>query len=254
MLAGGLVTPSLAQEPVEFDARRLFSCAEVKPPQQADSARKVVVIVIPISANFNVEERTIESLRYELKLPTSVTVIDHLPKTQTGPSAVGVQREQRQEHQLTDFNVKFEGGGWIAFSAFGASVNLGGGAVREQRDVNEVQTNIQVERLPARNQVIVAGTRDEGQTLYFDLKWFDQTTRAGLTDYAILAEVPKDWSGDVATLFCTARQSGAVVGRLTKVVGLYLSGDAAARQRVEKQTGALREIVWVDFRVSAACR
>ena len=32
-------------------------CAEVKPPQQADSARKVVVIVIPVSANFNAEER-----------------------------------------------------------------------------------------------------------------------------------------------------------------------------------------------------
>jgi formylglycine-generating enzyme required for sulfatase activity len=230
-----VVTAALAQDPVEFDARRLFSCAEVKPPPQADSARKVIVVVIPISANFNVEESTVESLRYELRLPKSVTVLDHLPKTQTGTNVIGTQREQRQEHQLTDLNVKFGGEGRVGFSVYGVGVNLSGGAERAQRDFNEVKTDIQVDRLPARDQIVVAGTRDEGQTLYFDLKWHDQTTRAGETDYALLAEVPRDWTGDVATLACTARQGGAVAGRLTKVVGLYLSGDNAARQRIEKQ-------------------
>ena len=240
LLTCGVTTAALAQDPVEFDARRLFSCAEVKPPPQADSARKVIVVVIPISANFNVEESTVESLRYELRLPKSVTVLDHLPKTQTGTNVVGTQREQRQEHQLTDLNVKFGGEGRVGFSVYGMGVNLGGGAEREQRDFSEVKTDIQVDRLPACDQIVVAGTRDEGQTLYLDLKWHDQTTRAGETDYALLAEVPKDWTGDVATLACTARQSGAVVGRLTKVVGLYLSGDNAARQRVEKQLETAR--------------
>ncbi len=94
--------------------------------------------------------------------------------------------------------------------------------------------------MPPRGQIVVAGTADEGQTLYFDLKWFDQITRAGLTDYAFLAEVPRDWTGDVATLACTARQSGAIAGRLTKVVGLYLSGDNTARQRVEKELETAR--------------
>jgi formylglycine-generating enzyme required for sulfatase activity len=234
LIVGGLTSTVLAQQPVEFDARRLFSCAEVKPPQQADSARKVVVVVIPISANFNVEERMVESLHYEIRLPKSVTVLDHLPKTQTGTNIVGAQREQRQVHQLTDLNVKFGGEGRVNFSVFGVGVDVGGGAERAKRELNEVQTNIQLHRLPARDQIVVAGTRDEGQTLYFDLNWHDQTTRAGQTDYAILAEVPKDWSGDVATLVCMARQSGAAAGRLTKVVGLYLSGDNAARQRVEK--------------------
>jgi hypothetical protein len=81
--------------------------------------------------------------------------------------------------------------------------------------------------------VVVAGTEDEGRTFYFDLKWFNQITRLGLTDYVFLAEVPKDWTGDVATLACTARQSGSVAGRMTKVVGLHLSGDNDARRRVE---------------------
>ena len=103
-----------------------------------------------------------------------------------------------------------------------SACNLGGDAEKSKRDFKEVETNIQLDRLPPRGQVIVAGTDDEGQTLYFDLKWFNQITRAGQTDYAFLAEVPKDWTGDVATLSFTARQSGATVGRLTKVVGLYL--------------------------------
>ena len=226
----GLTSASLAQEPVGFDAGRLFSCTEVKPPHQADSARKVIVIVILISANFHVEERTVENLRYELRLPKTIAVRDHEPKTQTTTNSIGAQRQGRE---LTDLNVKSTGEGWVGFSVYGVGVNVGGGAERNKRELNEVQTNIQLDRLPARDQVVVAGTRDEGQTYYFDLHWYDQTTRAGLTDIALLAEVPRDWTGDVATLACTARQNGAVGGRLTKVIGLYLGGDTA-RQRVEK--------------------
>jgi formylglycine-generating enzyme required for sulfatase activity len=218
----------------------VFSCAEVKPSQQADAARKVVVIVIPISANFNTEESTVESLRYELRFPKSVTVLDHYPKTQTGADLAGLTREQREEHQLTDLNVRFGGEGRVGFSVYGVGVNLGGGAERTERDFKEVKTDIQSVRLPPRGQVVVAGTADEGQTLYFDLMWFNQITRAGQTDYAFLAEVPKDWTGDVATIACSARQNGAVVGRLTKVVGLYLSGDNVSRQRVEKQLETAR--------------
>ncbi|MFO0958306.1 MAG: formylglycine-generating enzyme family protein [Isosphaeraceae bacterium] len=233
---------AMAQDPVDFDARKLFSCAEVKPPQNADTARKVVVIVIPVSANFNVPERTIETLRYELRMPKSVTILDYLPKTQTGTNVVGAQREQRQEHQLTDLNVNFGGSGKVGFSVGVFNVNVGGGADRNKRDFNEVKTNVQVDRLPSRDQIVVAGTRDEGQTLYFDLKWFDQTTRAGQTDYAILAEVPRDWTGDIATLSCVARQNGSAAGRLNKVVGLYLSGDNSARQRIEKQLETAKPI------------
>ena len=208
LLASCLSTVATAQEAVKFDSRSLFSCAEVKPPQQADAARKVVVIVIPISANFNAEESTVESLRYELRFPKSVTVLDHYPKTQTGTDLAGLTQEQRQEHQLSDLNVKFGGEGRVGFSVYGVGVNIGGGAERQSREFNEVKTNIQSVRLPPRGQVVVAGTADEGQTLYFDLKWFNQITRAGLTDYAFLAEVPKDWTGDVATLACTARRAG----------------------------------------------
>jgi hypothetical protein len=84
----------LAQEAVSFDARSLFSCAEVKPPQQADSARKVVVIVIPVSANFMAEEASVEILHYDFRFPKSVTILDHYPKTQPVPTWRGLQRNR----------------------------------------------------------------------------------------------------------------------------------------------------------------
>ena len=122
----------------------------------------------------------IESLRLELRMPKSITVLDHLPKTQTGTNVVGTQREQRRELRLTDLNVKFGGDGRVAFSVYGAGANMEVGAARTIRDLNVVTTDVQVDRLPAKNQVVVAGTRAaEGQTLYFDLKWSDQTTRGG---------------------------------------------------------------------------
>jgi formylglycine-generating enzyme required for sulfatase activity len=229
------VSTAWAQDPVEFDTRRVFACAEVQPPRQADTSRRVVVVVIPITATFHVKESTVPSLRYELRFPKAFTVLDYLPKTQTGTNIVGAQREQRQERSLSDLNVRFGGGGRVGFSLFGAGVNVSGGAERTKRDVNEVNTNIQLDRLPAQSQVIVAGTRDEGQTLYFDLKWFDQTTREGQADFAILAEVPKDWTGDLVGLSCVARRDMTVVSRLNKNLGLFLSGDGSARQRIEEQ-------------------
>ena len=243
LLLQSLIASAHAEDAVEFDARRLFSCAEVKPPENADRARKVVVVVVPISANFNAEEKTVESLRYELRLPPSMTVLDHLPKTQTGTNIVGTIKEGKQETRITDLNVKFGAGGRVGFMVKGTGVDLGAETKVDYRDASEVKTNIQVDRLPPREQIIVAGTRDEGQTLYFDLKWHDQTTRAGRTDYVVLAEVDKDWTGDVATLVCSARSNGAEAGRLNKVVGLYIGGDNAARARMEKRLETARPTV-----------
>ena len=75
-----------AEDPVEFDAGTTFPCREVKAPDQADAVRKVIVAVIPISATFNAREDSIETIRYELKMPQLLKVIDYLPATRR-PSA-----------------------------------------------------------------------------------------------------------------------------------------------------------------------
>ncbi|MGA2702715.1 MAG: hypothetical protein ABSE84_04415 [Isosphaeraceae bacterium] len=48
-----LSTTVSAQDAVEFDTRRVFACREIPSPPQADLSQKVIVVVIPVSANFN---------------------------------------------------------------------------------------------------------------------------------------------------------------------------------------------------------
>jgi len=233
LLALGSATTALAQAPVAFDARRMFACTEVKPPQQADVGRKVLVVSIPISANFSAEESSVGSLRFELRMPKSVTVIDFLPKTQTAADALA-QNERQFKDSHTEVRVEYGGGLKTEFNAFGARFSLGGGGERQSREFTQVKTDIQVDRLPPRKQVIVAGTDDEEQTVYWELPQHSQATRAGRKEYAILAEVAKDWTGDVGALICNAKQDGRVVASMTKAIGLFLNGDNAARERVEE--------------------
>ncbi|MFI5458640.1 MAG: formylglycine-generating enzyme family protein [Isosphaerales bacterium] len=142
IVALGCASNALAQAPVSFDARRLFACTEVKPPQQADVGRKVVVVSIPISANFSAEESSVASLRYELRIPKSMTVIDFLPKTQTAADALA-QNERRLEDTQTEVRVEYGGGLKTEFNAFGAKFSVGGGGERQSREFTQVKTDIQ---------------------------------------------------------------------------------------------------------------
>ena len=232
--------PALADEPVEFDASRVFACRDFTPKDAVNPPRKLVVIVIPVSTNFGVKELTVETIRYELKLPKSVTVVDHLPKTRTGTNVVGTVHRKEEGHRQTEVNIKYTGEGKVGFNLWGAQFNVGGGASREDRDVKQDHTSIEFNHLPPQEQIVIAGSRDEGQTRYFDLNWSDQTTRAGQTDFAILAEVHKDWTGDCFVVRCTARQNGTIVGKMNKIRGLYLQGDEEARKRVENQAETMR--------------
>jgi len=233
-------SPSWGDEPVEFDVRPLFPCREVKAPEQADATRKVIVAVIPITATFNVKEASVETIRYELKMPQGVTVVDRLPRTQGGSNVVGAVQEQGGERHQTEVNVKFGGQANVGFNLFGAAFSLGGEGGKQTREANEVQSGFQLNRLPPKNWYIVTGTKDRGQTIYFDLNWHDQTTRAGQTEYAILAEVPKEWTGDCFTLSCTAKENNGVVAQNNLVVGLFMNGDGTARKTIEEKVKTAR--------------
>jgi len=235
----GLAGPTVADEPVRFDSRRAFACTALKPPEGADAGRKVLLVSIPISTNFEAPEASVERLRFEIHLPKSFTVVDHLPKTQTAADVLAL-KERRIEDTQSQVNIEFGGSLKSEFNAYGARFHVGAGGNRQSRDFTQVKTDIQVDRLPPRKQVIVAGTEDEGQTLYFELPWHNQETRAGQKEYAVLAEVSKDWTGDVGLLVCKATGEGRVLASMTKAVGFYLGTDAAARKRVEDQARATR--------------
>ncbi|MGE3818347.1 MAG: formylglycine-generating enzyme family protein [Isosphaeraceae bacterium] len=234
--------PVRAQTSVEFDTDRVFPCREVPPPENADTARKVIVIAIPVSANFQGDESSVETIRYEFRLPPSMKIRDHLPKTQTEAS-VRAQLERRVEDARGEVWVEYGGDGRIGFSLWGADVELDEGASKKTNDQRQVKTDIQVDRLPPREQVIVAGTMNERRTLYFDLKWHTQTTRAGTKDYAILAEVDEGWTDDAVTLVCVARRDGEEISRYHKAIGLHLTGDRQAERRALEKARSIAEVV-----------
>jgi formylglycine-generating enzyme required for sulfatase activity len=227
-----LAAPSLAnaQSPVSFDTDSVFPCRVVAAPENGDTGRKFVVIAVPVSANFQEDEATVETIRYEFRLPPSMKVRDHLPKTQT-EAMVLAYLERKVVDNRRDVRVEYGVGGRVGFSLLGAGVELGGEAKKETNDRSQVKTDIQVDRLPPLEQVIVAGTMNARQTLYFDMKWHTRATRAGSKDYAILAEVDKDWTDDALTLVATALRNGKEVARYNQGVGLYVSGDRKAEQR-----------------------
>jgi formylglycine-generating enzyme required for sulfatase activity len=229
-----LSAPALAQDPVRFDARRVFACTEMKPSPGADVSRKVIVVSIPISANFAAPEASVERLRYELRMPKLVTVIDYLPKTRT-EAEVRELSERRIDDRQTEVRVEFGGQAKTEFNALGAHFSLGGGGERQSREFTQAKTDTMTVKLPPQKQRILAGFDDEGQTRYWELPWHTQGTRAGQSEYVILAEVAKDWTGDIGTLVCTAYQGDRVVASMKKVIGLYLNGDGAARKRVEER-------------------
>ena len=117
----------------------------------------------------------------------------------------------------------------------GSASTRAGGAISGEARLRRGETNIRSAHFPPRDQIVVAGTVDDGQTLYFDLKWFDQITRTGLTEYAFWPRSPGTGAATSLRSACTARKGGTVAGRLAKVVGLYLAATtrpAAGRETV----------------------
>jgi hypothetical protein len=172
----------------------------------------------------------------------------HFSGGQTGgvtPVSIPIKscRNQRPEDTQSEVRVEYGGGLKTEFNAFGAKFSLGGGGERQAREFTQVKTDIWVDRLPPKKQVIVAGTDNEGQTLYWELPHHNQATRAGQKEYAILAELAKAWTGDVGALICTAKQQGSLVASMGKANGLYLNGDNAAREKVEEGVRKARPIL-----------
>jgi hypothetical protein len=224
---------------IEFDSKLSFPCREVTPKDfaLANRDRKVVEATLRISANFAIDEKEIESIVYRIMLPSHLEIADHLPKTELVTDVVGTVDSRQQTATRTNLLVSFEAGGKIGYrlpTVLEAEARASGGGKDEK--ANEVSSGVQVRFLPPRQLLIAAGTQDRGQTLYFKLRPFSQTTLEGEKEFAFLLVVPREWAGDNAVLDCTAYQKGYkdVVAQQALGVGLYMSGDRDARVRVEK--------------------
>jgi hypothetical protein len=139
--------------------------------------------------------------------------------------------------------VALEGGANVGFMLpynIGAKINVGGRVNTEEAD--QLSSNVKMSLLPPKKLITMASTQDGGRTLHFKLKQFNQITLEGDKDFAFLAAVPKDWKGDCFMLECTAFLKGTqnAAAQKTLKIGLYNSGDSAARMQVEAAAKAYR--------------
>jgi hypothetical protein len=234
---------------VEFNtAKSSFVCYDKTPPEFAKTnpMRKIIEASIRVSANFNVAEQEVERIEYRLKMPDGFEVVDYLPKTTVGSEVAALHVGGEGSDRSVKI-VALEGGASAGFRVPTFGVEGKAGAERKTEDARENRSSVEIDFLPPKKLITAANTEDDGRVLHFKLQQRDQDTLQGDKDYVLLAEAPKDWTGDCFTLECTAYRKGsreAAVAR-SRQVGLYVIGDLAARARVDqvaRSTGSWRDL------------
>lgn len=238
--------------PVEFHtAAYAFPCRDKTPQEFAtvNPDRKVVEASIRVSASFNLPEESVDRVEYRLRMPVSFEVTDYLPKTTVGSEVAGQIGVGRQDSSRSMTVVSLDAGARAGFRLpggveAGTQVNAQGKADR----ATEVGSSVQMSLLPPKQLITSASTQEGGRTLHFKLKRYNQITLEGDKDFAFLAAVPRDWKGDCFTLECTAflKDVPAPATRHTLMIGLYASGDLAAKKRVESAAREFRPPRAVD--------
>lgn len=241
--AVALAVPGEMERPaVSFDIRHAFACRDVTPKKffLADPSRKVMEMVVRISANLNVDEKQLDHIVYRLTMPPEAEVADHLPRTELAVESTGSVDTKVEKYQ-SGFVVGYEGDSRVCFKLPPILDISGGNKSTQGGELSEEKTSaVQHRLLPSRHVILAAGTENRGGTLYFKLRPFSQTTVEGEREFAALLTVPKDWDGDCILVECIAlaKASRQVLTSQTFKVGLYPITHPSARIRVEKEAKA----------------
>lgn len=211
--------PSLDKTPGEFAT--------------ANPELKLLEVVIRVSATFNVADGEVDRIEYRLKMPDTFEILDYLPKTSVGSELAGTIDLKRRQAENALTVVSLEGGARAGFKIptvadAGVDIRVGQGTT----NAKELGSSIEMSLLPPKQLVTSASTQNAGRTLHFKLKKFNQITLEGDKDFAFLVAVPKGWKGDCFALECAAVVNNVLIQK-TLTLGLYPSGDLAAKRRLE---------------------
>ena len=96
-------------------------------------------------------------------------------------------------------------------------------------------------KLAPKDIVLASGTIDREHGVFFRIRPSRTSSLEGGREFSFVAEVPKNWRGDVCSICCTARATKRSVisttvvasGRTQATVGMYLSGDGEAATAAE---------------------
>lgn len=236
-----------ADAKLRFDVTRAVECRDVTPAEFALShpTEKIVearfcLSLLPADAG----QHEIDELLISLRSPERrLRVVDYSPRTEMASEiADGVTVVD-----TTEKNLGFDAGlGGSLAGDYGAlhgqALPTAGAHTSRRRTVQETY-----KKLPPQTTVIVSGTTDGQQGVFFKIKHWGQRSLEGETELTCRFAVPGDWRGDWAVLTCQARgpdkwytsKEAESLASATVLVGLSLEGDApagkAARRLAELQ-------------------
>ena len=238
---------------VSFDIAPIVAAQDVSTDDflRSNPDEKLVRIRIPVSSlvSLRSEKSLVQYLVIISSLdgPSDFQIVDFSPKTELASDVEGTVKVERTEGSTGSLGVN-------AFALRELPVKGEATAAVSKKLTNATR----VEQLPRLELVSASGTMDRGRSVYFKIKPSSQSTLEGDKVYEIVARVPYGWRADTLQVRCSAfshpprakqqvsNVSVCVTDRF--VVGVYVSGDEAAKQSVRRLATTQSHLKTLAFR------
>lgn len=250
MIVASAASGSFAARPeVEFDAASLVAAEDVTTAdfRAANPGEKLIAVRIEVSSLVRRgDANDLAELLYRVEATDrDMLVFDFAPKTTFAALAEGIVAVERD----TDTKTSVKANASARYFPFAE------GDAHFDRQLNE-QTRLRYE-LPAPQEVVVtSGSIERRRGVFVKLRASRRGSLEGSKAIAVLFVVPQNWRGGVLKVAAEARSNVAgvlgkdgesvVCGSAAMPAGVYLSGDLAARDLVERVLKAEREWTFVE--------
>lgn len=232
---------------VAFDVSYTVECRDVTPPEFAEShpRRKIVEARFEVSSLIRSgRESDLDELMYVIRSPQRrLRVFDFEPKTQMESDVANAIEVVETGESATSLD-----GGLSAQISPGGGIHLAPSAGLSKATKNGLQQKYS--KLPPKQLLVAAGTTLREYGVFFKLKPSTQASLEGQREFVCLFVVPSDWKADYVYVHCTARvrnrspwTKSSEGGSRRVLVGLYLRGDAEAREAAERLAHAYEAYV-----------
>jgi len=223
---------------VGFDVSYSVECREATPIEfaEANPQSKIVEARFQVSSLLRRgTEKDIKELMYVIWSPEKrLRVLDFEPQTQVGSEVTDSIEVVETEEDMTSLN----GSATVRIDPLaGIHVAPSAGASKMKKQHLEQRYS----KLPPKHLLLASGTTHREHGVFFKLKPSSQTSLEGQREFVCLFVVPKGWRGDYAYVDCTATPRNRTpwtkpeqYGSRRVLVGLYLQGDAEAREAAER--------------------
>lgn len=237
---------------VQFDVAHAAAVDDVSTVEFTTSNpnEKLIRIHLPISSLVRLGSE--ESLLQYLYVITGTSgspfqILDYAPKTTLSTDVEGSISIEQNRGNGTNVAINAR-----VLHDFPFKADASAGVTESASDSHRLH------KLPSLQLLAASGTMNRGTSAYFKLKPSTRTTLEGDKAFEIVARVSRNWRAGLLYVNCAAysRRTGFTIGREDEslvcgstgfVVGLYLAGDAQAKQSVLKLVEARRQLQRLAF-------